>query len=492
MSSIRRRLTRSLLLTLLAVMLAGGAVGYYSTRAFLRAEFDSSLRVRARSLVALVEYEQGRFEFEIPDELLADFDSASAKDAFEIWLGTGEVLERSASLGERDLELRDVPQDDEEIYDLELPGGRPGRALAVAFQPRASEEVHEGQIVHSTEPWTGPPLRMVLALDRGGLDAAVGSFARGILLMEAVVLVAVLVLVRAGIRRGLSPLDAMAAEVDAIDEATLDRRLGLEGQPTELAGVRRKLNELLERLQMAFDRERRFSSGAAHELRTPIAELRALTEVALKWPEGRSEAERTKDLSEAHAIACQMEEVVGALLAIARSGRGEGGPARDGLPLAPLVASALERSASIAADRQIEMRVDVPDGLAVRASRAPLAALVRNLAENAVEYAPPGTCVRVSARTEGETSVIDVTNEDASLTPSDLPRLFEPFWRKDESRTDSRHSGLGLAVCETLARAIEATLSVRLEPPGHVTFTLAVPRASKRAESARTARVGAP
>jgi len=475
MSSIRRRLTQSLLLTLVALILGAGVAAYFSARAFLLAEFDSNLRVRARSLVALVEREQGRLEFEFSDDLLSDFDSAAGQDAFEIWLESGEVLTRSHSLQGGDLPRNPVAEGAEAIYDLDLPGNRTARAISVAFQPRASEEIQEG--VHSVAQSTGPALQMIVALDRHKLDAAVGSFARGIVLMEGVLLAAVFVLVRAGIRHGLSPLDELAVEVDSIDDASLDRRLRVEGQPTEVRGVRRKLNELLERLQMAFDRERRFSSAAAHELRTPISELRAMTEVALKWPGERSDAERTKDLTETHAIACEMEGLVDALLAIARNGRDEAGAVREAFLIGPILDSARDAIAGQASSRRIEVSIDVPEGTSVHASRVPLQALIRNLAENAIEYAPPRSHVRFSARVEGSRVLIEFTNEDSTLTEADLPHLFEPFWRKDESRTGSRHSGLGLSVCETLARAIEASLAVRLQPPGHVTFTIVVPSA---------------
>lgn len=475
MISLRRRLTRSLLVTLSALMLAGGVVAYCATRAFLIAEFDSSLRVRAGSVVALVEFEQGRFQFESSDELAADFDSPAGYGAYEIRLASGDVLARSRSLQQGDLPARAVPEGGEEIFDLPLRGDHPGRAIAIAFRPEAAEVVEGGQIVHAQEPWTDPPLQLVLAQDRQDLDAALGSFGRGIALTEVVLLVLVAVLVRIGVRRGLTPLSALAAEVDAIDEASLDRRLAIEGQPTELVGVRRKLNELLERLQMAFDRERRFSSGAAHELRTPIAELRALTEVALKWPAG-PDHERTKDLSEAHAIACRMEEVVGALLAIARDGHVEERSAREDLEVRPIVEAAVASAAAIAEVKRVEVAIDVPAGLLVRSKRVPLQTLLRNLVENAFEYAPPSSRVLVSARADGSFALISVTNEDATLAEADLSHVFEPFWRKDDSRTDARHSGLGLAVCETLARAIDASIRVALDPPGHVTFTLALAR----------------
>ena len=475
MISLRQRLTRNLLPTLCGLLVLGGVMGYCATRAFLVDEFDSSLRVRSRALVALVEFEQGRFQVESSEELSPDFDSLAGYDAYEFRLGNGEILARSRSLQNGDLPAKTVLEGQEEIFDLPLRGDRPGRALAVAFRPQTAETVEDGQIVHAAEPWTGAPVQLVLAQDRHELDAALGSFGRGIVLMEAVLLVLVAVIVRLGVGRGLAPISALAAEVDAIDEASLGRRLAVEGQPSELVGIRRKLNELLERLQMAFDRERRFSSGAAHELRTPIAELRALTEVALKWPAG-SDPERTNDLAEAHAIACRMEDVVGALLAIARNGHAEESAAHEDVELRPLVDAAVASVRPIAEEKRLEVAIEVPGGFVVRSKRVPLQTLVRNLVENAVAYAPEGSRVRVAARAEGDLAAISVTNEDRTLAEEDLPHVFEPFWRKDDSRTDARHSGLGLAVCETLARAIDASIRVRLDPPGHVTFTIALAR----------------
>jgi two-component system sensor histidine kinase QseC len=115
--------------------------------------------------------------------------------------------------------------------------------------------------------------------------------------------------------RGLAPLEAVAQRASHIDEHTLDQRFPND-IPIELRSICERLNDLLSRLQSAFARERRFSADVAHELRTPIAELRAIAEVALKWP--TPDPEVVGAFQDVVAAAGQMQGIVDGLLAIAR------------------------------------------------------------------------------------------------------------------------------------------------------------------------------
>lgn len=480
MISIRRNLTRSLLVTLVIVLLVGGAAAYFVARAFLVAQFDDGLRNKLRTLAALTEFEHGAVRFEFTRELMPEFEAGPRAEFFQIWLEDGSVLDRSQSLHGGELAHRSGPEGEEFVFDVVLPDARHGRAVSLTFRPHLSEEVlieEEGEL-----PGAGvlvvPPVDMVVARSVDEVDTALASFLYGIALMDGALLIAVIVIVRASVRRGLAPLGRLATEVDSIDEESLDHRVVLERQPVELAAVSGKLNELLSRLQGAFDSKKRFNQAAAHELRTPIAELRSLAEVALKWPEGRATSEWVDDVREVREIACQMEALVKALLAISRAERGNltASGARDLVELGRAVEAVLEPQEPSAREKRIELALDVPEGLTVRTDGASLAVVLRNLLENALEYAPAGSRVDLLAELRNGRAALHITNQDRTLAAEDLPRLFEPFWRKDESRTDSHHSGLGLAVAQTLVRALGLELDVAQRPPGHVTFTLTFPQ----------------
>jgi signal transduction histidine kinase len=104
-----------------------------------------------------------------------------------------------------------------------------------------------------------------------------------------------------------------------------------------------------------------------------------------------------------------------------------------------------------------------------------LEAVLRNLLDNAVSYSPPRGRVEIRARLEADWIVCDLQNERGELLTSDLPRLFEPFWRKDPARHDGGHSGLGLALAHAWAGAFGGTLSVELVEPSQVLFRLRLP-----------------
>src|SRR5262249_9793902 len=124
-------------------------------------------------------------------------------------------------------------------------------------------------------------------------------------------------LVAWNLERGLSPLARLGAQADAIGSESLATRFPVTGVPAELVPIGHRLNDLLARLDSAFERERRFTAAVTHELRTPIAELRSACDVALRWPE-----ESRASLAEAHEVSIQMGRLVEALLELRRGETG--------------------------------------------------------------------------------------------------------------------------------------------------------------------------
>jgi signal transduction histidine kinase len=262
-------------------------------------------------------------------------------------------------------------------------------------------------------------------------------------------------LVVAGVRRGLRPLDQVAAQAMRIDAGSLHSRFRLEGLPAELHPIAARLNDLLERLSAAFERERRFSADVAHELRTPIAELRALAEVALLSP-GSQDRRPFEDVL---AATLQMENLVTALLSLARCESG-----RQPVTLEPIALGEALREAwapLAARARARKLRVDqAPCDVVVSADRLLLSSILGNLLANAVEYAPAGGTVGWTLN-EGAAVELVVSNSNDTLEAADLAHVFEPFWRKDAARADGTHGGLGLSLVAAFARLIDA--EVRLE-----------------------------
>jgi len=314
----------------------------------------------------------------------------------------------------------------------------------------------------------GPVFQLIVVSDREHLDENLGVLA-GLSAGCAVVLLAtVLWLIPFVLRRGLMPLDELGELAAGINSQSLATRFQVEELPAELRPIARRLNDLLARIEASFERERRFSADLAHELRTPLAELRSAAECALKWPESRQAGADRETLT----IAVQMEGMVGHMLALARSEQGQLQVHREPVVLDDLVQARWSRLEARARFRDLRVVFDLPEEplrTSVQADPVLLQSIVDNLLENAVEYTPPGGKIEISV---GSTA-LEIFNTVSDLRPEEVALLFERFWRKESARTGGgQHTGLGLSLARSFAAAMNFTLEAALTEPTRLVLAL--------------------
>lgn len=459
MKSIRRHLTTRLLATVLAVSAAAGALLWAYARSRLTAEFDRGLAAEAHAVSSLVLREgDGRLEFNFPE---ADSPSFAGRhpDYFEIWHGDGRVFARSVSLRGLDLSRPEHPG----AADVLLPNHKPGRSVAARFVPHAEADDLPPAGAAAARSAAGlVPMLVVLARDRRPIDQTLRVLASSLLLAAGALAIGTVVAVTLTVGRGLLPLHRLGAQADAIAAASLDYRFSSEGLPIELRPICDRLNGLMDRVEQAFARERRFTADVAHELRTPIAELKALSEVALRWPEDAAHEQNYRD---ALHIATHMQSLVGTLLAIARCQSGATGARATEIDLCRMVQDAWKPHEVAAHARELGIRWEVPRSAMGRAQPDLLAPLLSNLFANAVAHAEAPGCIECEVRTVNGWVELTLSNPCAGLGPEDLQHVFEPFWRKDAARTSGEHCGLGLSLVAAYAAAMGAQLSVELPTP---------------------------
>jgi two-component system heavy metal sensor histidine kinase CusS len=468
MKSLRSRLTVWLLIGTSLLLAAGGFVLNRIISSRLRREYDAALIARARSLATLTEQKSGRVWLQFTDEVMPDFALKQSPDYFEIWLAKGKVIERSRSLGTRDLPRSGASLEQPLLSDLTLPDGRRGRKVEISFHPLSEEQedrLRDNE--QSSGPSTSPDdLAVTLAVAHGReeLDALLLSVHLTLTLVAIGLLAGTAALVRAVVGLGLAPLDELGHRLESMGAESLGETLDLADSPAELVPMIRHLNGLLARLNESFAREKSFSANLAHELRTPLAELRAVTEVALKWPDDSSSG--VEALEEIRAIGLQMESVVVNLLALARCEEKQSRfqPSQDSeVTVRELAASCWNALSSKAGEKGMELHLDVPEGLTVVTDREKLALILSNLLSNAVAHGSPGCAVSCSATAAGREFALRVSNSTDALTQADMPRIFDRFWRKDPSRSGGQHTGLGLALVAALCELLELRKTARLD-----------------------------
>jgi len=251
------------------------------------------------------------------------------------------------------------------------------------------------------------------------------------------------------LRRMLRPLRLASAAAADIGPRSIGTRLATHKMPTELVPMVDAFNQALDRLERGYRVQQDFLASAAHELKTPLALIRAQVEL----DEPQSMADRQALLRDIDFMARQVQQLL--QLAEVSEPRNYVFEPVDVQSVAGEVTGYLGRLAERRAVR-LELELAAPTGpLQLRADRSALFILLKNLIENALQHTPAGAAVRVKADTDG----LSVHDEGSGIADEHLPKLFTRFWRGPQRRDEG--AGLGLAICQEIAAAHGWALSAR-------------------------------
>lgn len=255
------------------------------------------------------------------------------------------------------------------------------------------------------------------------------------------------------VARGLAPLRALGGTLASRSADDL-QPLAVGAAPTEMLPMLAALNGLFARIATLLESERRFTADAAHELRTPIAAIRAQAQVALAEADDALRRDALRHTIEGCDRATRLVEQ---LLTLARL-EAERAPARQRVELAGLAQSVVAEVAPKALAKHQQVEFDGPAPAVIDGDETLLRVLVRNLVDNAVRYSPAGARIAVRVAREGDAVMLEVADSGAGLHDADLQRLGERFFRVAGSEESG--SGLGFSIVRRIAAAHDAQLAV--------------------------------
>ncbi|HTR43443.1 MAG TPA: histidine kinase dimerization/phospho-acceptor domain-containing protein, partial [Pseudomonadales bacterium] len=357
MKSIRRQLTLTMLCGFGLLLLFSSLAIYFLTRIALLSEFDSTLRAKAFTVMSLAEQGRHGIQVEMPDAPLGGMPADESSLFYELWQTNGALCTRSKSLNDSDLPFRSSTATEPVYWNFNLPNGFPGRGIGLKFVPQAEDEDEKNITLMEAV--------IVVAADRRSLDRTLDILGAVLAATALLTMIITIPMVSISLRRGHVPLEQLARQAAAINADSLKTRFPVDVMPEELRPIAGCLNDLLQRLESSFERERRFSADIAHELRTPLAELRALAEVELAWPEGEPSEKHRETLN----IALQMEAMVTRLLELARSESGKIPLKFEPVQIAPLIEEVWRPLAARANEKHLVFNFDVPPGSNVQIDR---------------------------------------------------------------------------------------------------------------------------
>jgi two-component system sensor histidine kinase QseC len=436
-SSLRRRLLAILLALFGAAWLLLAASSFVSAHLEIEELFDAQLAQQGRVLLGLTLHELEEVDDDRP---LPDPDvigrqpghDYEEKIAFQVWR-RAELLARSAN------------------------APRVPLAAAAGF----SDQVIDGQawrVFTLHDP--GTAARVSVAERYAVRDELIAFILLNTLWPVLLAAPLLAMLIWTGVGRGLAPLKRLAREIGRRTPRDLGA-LDAAGAPAEVRPLVGSLNDLLARLAEALEAERRFTANAAHELRTPLATLRAQAQVAQR---AATEAERRQVLAQILRGVDRATHLVAQMLTLARVDPQAAAERHVVLDLAALARDAVAELAPQAIERQVEIALAEDSRGRVAGDAAALAILLRNLIDNAIRYTPAGGRVEVAVAAGSAAVELTVCDTGPGIPAAERAQVFERFYRLPGSGADG--CGLGLSIVRRIVELHGATIELGTPPWG--------------------------
>ena len=280
-------------------------------------------------------------------------------------------------------------------------------------------------------------------------------------------------------RRGIRPVEEMATTARHISSTNLRERILPEGYPSELASLARTFNQMLDRLEESFVRISRFSADIAHDLRTPVNNIRGEAEVALA--RARSIEEYRDVIDSCLEEAVRLSDLIGDLLFLARAESPLTHLRCERVDVGELLGGVREYYEASAADGGVSLTAThCNEPVIAELDRTLLQRAVGNLVSNALAHTPRGGTVLLGTKADLSAVHIEVSDTGAGIPAEALPRVFDRLFRVDSSRSQgSGGTGLGLAIVQSIAllHGGKAEISSQLGQGTRVTLRIPVSRA---------------
>lgn len=355
-------------------------------------------------------------------------------------------------------ELATIPAPDGLQRELLARSGKPFLTLIVRVQP--------------PDP-SGAPQFIEVAMDREHTESVLASYRARLWLICGVSLILCSLAGYLIAASGMRPIAKITRTAAHIRSSTLHERIETFGLPAELAGLAATFNSMLDRLEHSFAHVSQFSDDVAHELRTPINNLRGEIEVALS--NLRSGEDYREILGSCLEECTRIGRLIQTLLFLARSDTSTEVLQRESVDVTQELAKVEAYYGAAAADAGVTLRVASGSSLSARLDRMLFQQAVGNLVSNAIAHTPPGGTVSVVAGAAENRLTVKVSDTGCGIAAEHLPRVFDRFYRVDRARGSSHNVGLGLAVVKSIATRHGGEVEIDSEPDRGTEVRLQLP-----------------
>lgn len=437
---------------------------YYRVKDAIFSSIDNTIHSKAQLIGELVHVEKdGNIEFELSESISGEYSIPYSGHYYKLVLD-GKVIAHSRSLVNENFDLS---------------------SGAIEYRNRALKD----KVYASRGPDNEPV--MVLRHDIGFPNATVNVFvAEGITKSLSLInrlgqflLIAIPASILFGgivgswiVKKSLSPLREFSLKVDLITHASLNERLNTETKVHELNELAASFNDMLNRLQNAFEAESRFISDASHELKTPVSVIKSNCDITLQ--KKRTDDEYIDTLRTIKTVSTKMADIINDMFSLMRLDSGLLNPTNfKAVSLNDCIEGALDLCMVLAERKHVTFNASIESGINIFGDKGRLTEAFLNIIQNAVIYSKENGSVNISAVKANNYIITSIEDTGVGIKEDELDKIFERFYRSDASRS-SEGTGLGLSIAKAIIQAHRGSISVRSEIGKGSCFSIILPIAA--------------
>ena len=491
----RIQLTLWFIAAFCVLMLLFGAVFYINLRSSLQTNFDSSLQLRTQQIAAGINEDRGTITIHDVTGALpgltdpdAAIDNATPKSNPQTTSTTTanpaapEKTNADVNLGAlvRILNIRgDVVYVTPAFLALNIPPMSVTQPLhGNTWQGTVTAKNGQTVRLYSTALAENGTVYGVVQV--GESLAPLGNTLRSVAIELLLIVPFVLILGALGsywlAAHAFAPIIRLTRIARRIEAGDLHERVPVPRSKDEIQSLALTFNEMIERIDKAFTRQRRFVADASHELRTPVAAIRSMTDVVLAQSTPIEKEEYETVLRDVNAEAERLGHLINGLLLLARSDENQVLFEHELVRLDLLAADVAATIEPLATERGISLEIVAKQPTIVMGDEVRLIQVIMNLLDNAVTYSNNGSKVKLEVKTEQNKALMIVSDTGIGIAKDHLDHIFERFYRVDPARSRATGStGLGLAIVDWIVRAHDGSITVKSEVGKGTTFTVVLP-----------------
>ena len=470
MNSIKQKLSKYITISISILLVSILLITDISVDNWISNEFDRAMINKSGLLETLISENHDEVDFDFADEFMPEFSGINDPEYFQLW-HDNKVFERSKTLDlfeQKALPKLNLGLNESTITNITLPDGRSGRMYFSKFNPQVDSDIRDEFNLSKAEfAKTQKPMELAYAISNESLNQILWFVDIIFIMMSTSAIFAVRKIVSSVVERGFRPLDQLNDNLKQINLST-SSLISVDKLPVELMPIAEGINHFIHENRILYAREKRLTSDIAHELKTPIAELLNLSEVAIKFPHEKQISDSFSN--DVLAITERLRSIVNGILLLQKSTH-SAELAKTNIDIKQLINLIMARENK--SSRTIKFNCH-PQCTKLYTSEIAIETVISNLLSNALYYSPNNSVISITVNpTQHDKILLTITNTSRhDYTEADLGHFFEPLWQKDSARTSSERYGLGLAIVKSYCDNIEATLSVELGENNTIRFNI--------------------